>query len=198
MHTSFLTHARGRYIWLALLLGIGSGVAYVLNEPTEPPNGGTPLGYTLGTLGALMILWLAYLGRRKRNFAKGWGTVRGWVSAHVYFGIALFVVATLHTGFQFGWNIHTFAYGLMIAVIVSGMFGVFAYSSYPAARNELKKTKSLNEVFLQVEELDAQLVRLVSSVPQDIRDVVLSAIERTVVGGGFLDQILGYRTHQTH
>lgn len=189
MHTSFLAHARAQYFWLALLTAIGAGIAYALNEPTEPPNGGTPLGYTLGVIGALMIIWLAYLGRRKRNFAKGWGTVRGWVSAHVYFGASLVVIATLHTGFQFGMNIHTIAYGLMLAVIVSGLFGVFAYRTYPSARNSLKKTKSLDEVFQQVEELDTQLMRMTNNSPAEIKNIINSAIERTVVGGGFIAQL---------
>lgn len=190
MHTSFLTHAGARYFWVAVLLGLASSGAYILHEPTEPPNGGTALGYALGTIGALMILWLAYLGRRKRNYAKGWGTVRGWVSAHVYLGTALIVVATLHTGFQFDWNIHTLAFVLMVAVILSGLFGVFAYRTYPSARNNLKRTKTLDEVFLQVEDLDAQLIRMVNSTDADIRNVVLSSIERTVVGGGFFAQIM--------
>ena len=190
LHTSFLTHARGRYLWVALMLSIGSGIAYVVNDPIEPHNGGTILGYTLGTIGALMILWLAYLGRRKRNFIKGWGTVRGWVSAHVYLGSALLVVATLHTGFQFGMNIHTLAYALMVLVIFSGVFGVFAYRTYPSARNDLKKTRSLDELFLKVEELDTQLIRMLNNSAEDIRHLVTSAIARTVVGGSFLDQLL--------
>ena len=190
LHTSFLTHAKGRYLWVAILLSIGSGIAYTVNDPIEPSNGGTVLGYTLGTIGALMILWLAYLGRRKRNFIKGWGTVRGWVSAHVYLGSALLIVATLHTGFQFGINIHTLAYALMVLVIASGIFGVYAYRAYPSARNDLKKTRSLDELFLQVEELDAQLIRKVNTSAEDIRHIVTSAIARTMAGGSFFDQLL--------
>src|SRR5690606_30797663 len=87
----------------------------------EPRNGGTWQGYTLGTIGALLIGWLLWLGVRKRRYAKGSGTVQGWVSAHVYLGSALLVVATLHAGFQLGWNIHSLAYLLMVAVILSGM-----------------------------------------------------------------------------
>jgi len=108
----------------------------------------------------------------------------------VYLGSALLIVATLHTGFQFGMNIHTLAYVLMVLVILSGIFGVFAYRTYPSARNDLKKTSSLDELFRQVEEFDAQLIRMLSPSAEDIRHVVTSAIARTAVGGGFFDQLL--------
>ncbi len=191
MHISFLTHAKGRYFWFSALLVLISITAYILHDPKIPPNGGTWLGYTLGTIGALMIVWLAYLGRRKRNFAKGWGTVRGWVSAHVYFGTGLIIIATLHTGFQFGWNIHTLAYFLMCLVIFSGFFGVWAYRVYPAGRNDLKNSQSLDDLFLSLEEMDAQMARLSAQAGNEVRGLVNSAIERTVIGGGYLDQLLG-------
>ena len=47
-------------------------------------------------------------------------SLKAWVSAHVYLGLSLIVIATLHTGFQFGWNVHTLAYALMMLVILSG------------------------------------------------------------------------------
>ena len=191
MHISFLNHANGRYFWVAIALVGASIVAYLLQEPHQTPNGGTWLGYTLGTMGALLILWLIYLGRRKRNFAAGWGTVRGWVSAHVYLGTSLLVVATLHTGFQFGINVHTLAYVLMCVVIVSGLYGVWAYRTYPEARNELKRSQTLDDIFLQLEDIDGQLKRDVNALAADIRGVVSSAIDRTEIGGGMYAQLAG-------
>ncbi|MEX2327819.1 MAG: hypothetical protein WD558_08800, partial [Pseudomonadales bacterium] len=189
MHTSFLSHARGVYFWLSVIFCTGCIIAYAIHDPKPEPNGGTMLGYTLGTLGAVLILWLLYLGRRKRNFIHGWGTVRGWVSAHVYFGVSLLLVATLHSGFQFGINIHTLAYGLMCLVIFSGIFGVWAYRTFPEARNDIKKSQSLDEIFSELEEIDANLERMLGSVEEDIRSVVISAIDRTVVGGNLIDQL---------
>lgn len=191
MHISFLTHANGRYFWWSAALVVVCCAAYILHDPKQPANGGTWLGYTLGTIAALMILWLAYLGRRKRNFQKGWGTVRGWVSAHVYFGASLIVIASLHAGFQIGWNIHALAFVLMCIVIFSGFFGVWAYRVYPSARNDLKKNQTMDDIFLQLEEIDGQMVRLSAAAGNVVRGIVNSAIERTVIGGGYIDQLFG-------
>lgn len=83
----------------------------------------TPHGYTLGTLGALIILVLLWLGVRKRQYLDAQGSLIGWLSAHVYLGLGLAVIVTLHSGFQLGWNVHSLAYVLMLAVIASGLYG---------------------------------------------------------------------------
>src|SRR5690606_28581572 len=104
MHASFLTYANKRWLWVALVLVLGCLLAYGWHEPVgAPPNGGTWLGYTLGTIGALLILWLLWFGIRKRRYGSGGGPLRGWLSAHVYLGTALALVALLHSGFQVGW-----------------------------------------------------------------------------------------------
>ena len=56
MHGSFLAHANKRWLWVALALLLVTLVAYAWHSPTgATPNGGTWLGYTLGTVGALLI-----------------------------------------------------------------------------------------------------------------------------------------------
>ena len=189
MSTSFLTHQGSRYFWIALAFMVVSIIIYGWHDPVQSPNGGTWYGYTLGTIGAVMILWLLYLGKRKRNFAKGWGTTKGWVSAHVYFGGSLLVIATLHTGFQFGWNIHTVAYALMCLVIFSGFFGVYAYVVYPGSRNDLKLSRTLDEVFTDLEEIDLSLKKSAAELTAETRSLVVSAIERTEIGGGMYAQL---------
>jgi len=115
MSQNALQYAGGRYLWVALgLLAISLGL-YWLQDATTPPSGGTWQGLTLGIVAGLLIFWLNYLGVRKRRYGQG-GSLKGWVSAHVYLGTALIGVSLFHSAGQLGWNIHSLFFWLMIAV----------------------------------------------------------------------------------
>ncbi len=183
MHDSFLTHARKRWLWVALVLLCGSLVAYVWHDPIGPPNGGTWLGYTLGTIGALLILWLMLFGVRKRTYSNRVGSVRGWLSAHVYLGTALILIALLHSGFQFGWNVHTLAFTLMCMVIVSGFFGVFAYLRYPSLMTRNRENATRQAMLDEIAEIDQNVLALADGIDPKIHAIVLRSIEKTRLGG---------------
>ena len=158
MHGSFLNHAGYRYLWAALLLAFGSLVAYVWHQPLgAPPNGGTWLGYTLGTIGALLILWLTALGYRKRKMTSDHWSLKAWTSAHVYLGLSLIVIGTWHTGFQLGWNVHTLAWVLMMLVILSGLYGVIVYATLPAALSNNREQMTQMQMLEAIRAFDRQL-----------------------------------------
>lgn len=135
-----------RYLKLMVFLGAASVAAYAWHQPRGGANGGTWLGYTLGTVGALLIVWLILLGARKRAYRARLGTLRGWLSAHVYLGLALALIGTLHTGFQINFrelNVHALSYVLMMLVIASGIWGVAAYLRNPLRMSELLNGRNL-------------------------------------------------------
>ena len=189
MHQSFLTHARNRYLWVALFLLLGSLIAYGLHDPIGPPNGGTWLGYTLGTIGALLIFWLMLFGIRKRTYSNRVGTLRGWLSAHVYLGTALLLIAFLHSGFQVGWNLHTLALVLMIVVIFSGFFGVYAYLRYPHLMTRNRESVTRQAMLDEIKEIDQNALALADSVDRKLHAIVLRSIEKTRLGGGVWAQL---------
>lgn len=182
MHESILVFRKRRYLWLALILSALSMAAYLLHDPQEPPNGGTVLGYTLGTIGALMILWLTWYGVRKRRYASRAGTLQGWLSAHVYLGIALLVIVLLHTGFQFGWNVHTLALVVMVLVVLSGLYGVYLYMKYPERMSENRGGTSRAELLSQLDDIDRRAHNVAAKLPDAYRDFVDSGIQRTALG----------------
>jgi len=182
VHESILVFRKRRYLWVALALSGLSIAAYLLHDPQEPPNGGTWLGYTLGTLGALLIAWLAWFGVRKRQYASTTGTLQGWLSAHVYLGVALIVVVLLHAGFQVGWNIHTLALLLMVLVIASGVYGVFIYMKYPERLSENRGGASRSELLDQLADIDRRSQRVAEKLPEEYRELVTSGVQRTALG----------------
>jgi len=191
LHESFLTHARSRWLKLALLLCAVAIGLYIYHDPNAGPNGGTALGYGLGGLGFALILWLALLGARKRSYGSRLGTVKGWTSAHVWLGLALVVIGTLHTGFQFGLNVHTLAWTLMMLVIISGLWGVFAYQRYPTIITDRRGSLPAEDMLREIAELDRQLVLVASELGKDVHDRTLQSIARTRLGGSFWQQVRG-------
>jgi hypothetical protein len=189
MHDSILDYRGFRYLWVALILSIGSIVAYLWHDPIGVPNGGSWLGYTLGTIGALLILWLLWFGIRKRRYGRASGTARGWLSAHVYLGATLILIAFLHAGFQVGWNIHTLALVLMLLVIFSGFFGVYAYLRYPAMMTRNRADTTRDAMLAEIRELDQQTLQIADKVDKSIHDAILNSIQQTQLGGGVWTQL---------
>lgn len=188
---SYLRYERGRYARVAAALVAVSIALYAWHSPTDPPNGGTWLGYTLGTVAALLIVWLAWLGIRKRQYGRPGMSVRGWTSAHVYLGLSLIVIATLHCGFQFGINIHTLAYGLMMLVIASGVYGLTAYARYPAQMTRNRSGADPEAMVDRIMELDDELLALADRVDPTTHARIARMIQTTRIGGGLWSQLRG-------
>lgn len=192
MHESILAFRRRRYLWVASFIVVLALLAYWFDDPQEPANGGTVLGYTLGTIGALLIVWLAWFGVRRRRYASTLGSVQGWLSAHVYLGIALIVIVLLHAGFQFGWNVHTLAFVLMMAVILSGLFGVYVYLKYPERMSENRGGAPRAELIDQLEDIDRRSARVAEGLGADFLEFVKSGIQRTQLGATLWERLKGH------
>ena len=183
MNEAFLAYRDFLFLKVAGLLAVLAVVLYVGHSPAGPPNGGTWLGYGLGTLGAILILWLAWFGVRKRRYGLGATPLRGWLSAHVYLGLALLVVATLHTGFQFGWNVHTLAYALMFIVILSGVFGTVAYARLPRLVAANRRRQTLKTMVSEISSLDREARQAAMTLDDKVNALVVAATERLQLGG---------------
>ena len=188
---SFLGPRARRYGWLALAVSVVSIAIYASQPATLPPNGGSWQGYVLGTLGAVLIVWLALLGVRKRSYRSTLGSVQGWVAAHVMLGLALVVVATLHSAFQLGWNVHSLAYVLMLVVILSGVYGLYVYLRLPRRIAAIHAGRRREDWLTTLNRIDADMRAQGQQADALTLAVVESAIDRTTLGGGVLAQVLG-------
>lgn len=189
-HYSILEYARFRWFKASVVLCAVASAAYVWHDPAPRPYGGTWLGYTLGTIGALLIVWLLWFGVRKRSYSSG-GNVQGWLSAHVYLGTALVFIVTLHTGFELGWNVHTFAYVLMLLVVASGFYGVFVYLRVPRVMTANLGEDTLDAIVLRLADLDREMREKALSLPDILFVLVDRSVTGTRVGGGLRRLIAG-------
>jgi hypothetical protein len=197
MHQSFINFRNYRYGLIAAVASLATLATYLLDRPRVPPNGGTWLGYTLGTIAALLVIFLALFGIRKRSFRSTAGTAIGWLSAHVYLGLAALLIATLHSGMHFGRNIHTVAYVLMWLVTLSGCWGVYAYISFPGAMIQQRGNRRRSEFLRQIAELDSSSLELAEGISPRITQLLGEAARRTDLGGGNLWKQLRGRDEST-
>lgn len=191
-HEGFLRHRGFRWLKIATALAVLCVAAYFLTDPKPRPGGGTWIGYTLGTIGALLIVWLSLLGIRKRAITEGRWSLKAWTSAHVYLGLSLIVVATLHTGFQLGWNVHTLAYVLMMLVIGSGMFGIWAYATLPSVLSSNREQMTQGQMIDAIRALDRQLHEAAQPLMRGPSDLVLAALDEDPFAPGLLRRLSGH------
>jgi len=191
LHQSFLSFSGFRYLKVATLIGLVSLAIYIADRPYGDAYGGSWAGYTLGTVGALLIFWLTWFGYRKRSYPEMQGRLAGKLSAHVYFGLCLLLVATLHTGFHFGLNIHTLAYALMCFVIATGVLGVFCYAHYPRIMTENRGGMTMQQMLGRIASLDDELRNVAMPLDESTAAVIERAAETTEIGGSIWRQLSG-------
>lgn len=190
-HEGFLRYRRFRWLKIAGAISLISILGYLMADVTPRPNGGSWYGYTLGTMGAGLIVWLALIGIRKRRMSAGAWSLKAWTSAHVYLGLSLIVIATLHTGFQLGWNVHTLAYALMMLVIASGAWGIGAYASLPAALSSNREDLTREEMVEGIAAIDRQLNDAAQPLEREHSDLVLAALSQDVFAAGLWPRLTG-------
>lgn len=198
IQTSFL--ANRFWLWTGVGLSLISLIAFIWHAPLWGRDGSSAVGYALGVFSGLVVLYLAWLGIRKRRFHAA-GRRRDAVSAHVFLGLTLIVTGTLHTGFEFEWSVHTLTYVLMMLVIVSGIWGVTVYAQIPdrMSRNLAAMIAERKQFDLSVrEQLDldmadvaTRLERSLQFLPDDFRPPIQRSLENTRIGGSLLAILSG-------
>ena len=141
--------------------------------------------YLWWSLGLLVMSGVLYATQGNVQPPNG-GTWQGYVLGSIG---ALLIIATLHSGFQVGWNVHTLAYVLMIVVIASGFFGLFSYLNHPVLISKNREGGGRAELFAELFELDKQSRSLAQKCAPEVGLAVASSIERTTLGGGVYSQL---------
>lgn len=190
-HESFLRHKRFRWLKISLFICLLAVFGYGLVDVQPRHNGGSWYGYFLGTIATLLILWLTMIGVRKRAITRGRWSLKAWTSAHVYLGLSLVVIATLHTGFQFGWNVHTLAYALMMLIIVSGIYGASVYATLPKRLSDSSAEFTRPQMLEAAKKLDRQLQLAAQPLAVEETRIVQRSLNDDPCRGGLIARLSG-------
>lgn len=159
MQGTLLTYGNKRYLWSTVTGTAVLLVSYVYYARNTIPSGSTVWGLVYGWIGFAAILVLMFLGIRKRWYSSRCGTLEGWTSAHIYLGLLTLLIIPMHAGFQFGWDVHTLAYVLLVVVVLSGIVGVLIYMTVPLIL-------TTHESGMLPERLEAEINRILKEMKQ--------------------------------
>jgi hypothetical protein len=95
----------------------------------------------MGWVSLALILWLSLHG-----LVKGPGSAKGRISAHIWLGILALFTGLLHGGLALAWTVHGLGLVLLLAAILSGAWGVWAYNSLPRHIAEAKDKAQENNL----------------------------------------------------
>lgn len=172
---------------LTLLALLPLVAAYVWFARGDVAHGGSPLGIAYGVLAAALVLFLLFLGVRKR-WHRGPGRLESWTQAHVYLGLLVAAVALLHSGWRFHDRVAVAALLAMAAVVLSGLVGAVLYTVVPLLLTGVESNVALDEVSRQINQLGAAMARLAAG-----KSAALQEICRGLLAEDRLGALAGWR-----
>ena len=162
----FLSSPKGRrWRWAVLLLLAAACVPFALERRRGGAfqHGGSELGFWYGVVAAALVLLLAAYGLRKRAYASRLGGLEGWLHSHVWLGVAVAVVALLHSGLRCEDRVAVAAFLLLLAVVGSGLVGAYLYQAVPRRLTAVEGDQAPEEISAELNRLAASMARLTAS-----------------------------------
>lgn len=160
MKSNFLNHNRFFSFRFSALLTLVLLLIYIFDSPVGGHRGSTFYGYTVGVISTLGIIILSMYGVRKRSYNAYGKPLKAWLSFHVWFGSFLIVLVPLHSGFQFGINIHTATYLIMVGVVLTGMLGAYLYRVLPIETSSNHGGASMKKLGEQISLLKSEIEQI--------------------------------------
>lgn len=149
-----------RRIFIVLLIGVVG--TFIWSWRREFPHGGSVVGLSFGTAGYLLILLLAYYGIRKRAYRSTFGTLEQWLQSHIYLGLLVLVLLTLHTGWRFNDMVAVTTLVLCVIVVFSGIAGAILFVTVPRLLTEVESNLTVDEISQQLNQLGRNMARVAS------------------------------------
>lgn len=123
--------------------------------PSRGSIGGSPYGLSLGIAAAVIFLFAAALGVRRRRPTLKIGRLQTWLRAHIWFSLLTVPLIVLHSGFSIGGPMTRVLLLLYAVVMGSGLLGLILQQFIPRL---MKERVPLETIFEQIPHIRKQLV----------------------------------------
>jgi thioredoxin reductase/Pyruvate/2-oxoacid:ferredoxin oxidoreductase delta subunit len=107
------------------------------SEPHRLLRPAGAVGLTFGLLACGLFVWnLTYLVRRSTRLGR-WlpGTLKFWLSSHIFTGLFAFLCVLIHAGFMVRPTVGGHAFLALTVVVITGFIGRYIYAFVPRAAN---------------------------------------------------------------
>jgi hypothetical protein len=145
--------------WLVASL-ILLGMSLVLYASFRVPSangsiGGTAAGLAFGSIGFAFMIFAALLGARKRVPVYRFGRAQSWMRGHLWLGLLSLPIILLHSGFRYGHGLTAWLMTLLIAVVLSGVFGAALQHYMPRV---MTREVTMETIYEEIGHVRAQLM----------------------------------------
>ena len=117
--------------------------------------GGTSAGLAFGGVGYSFMLFAALLGARKRVPVYRFGRAQSWMRGHLWLGLLSLPLILFHSGFRLGHGLSAWLMALLIAVVVSGIFGTALQHYMPRV---MTREVTMETIYEEIGHVRAQLL----------------------------------------
>lgn len=174
-------------LWLGFVACLILAAIYLGYALLATPSGGHPFGLLIGIIGmALMLVTETVYSIRKRVRWLHWaGSLRLWLSFHIFTGIVGPFLVLLHSAFAVG-GLAGWALAMTGIVVLSGFTGRYVYTAVPRTRAGIEVTRAELDARAKAlkEELDERIAR------QPGLSTALAGVGTPANAGGWSDVLL--------
>ena len=117
-----------------------------------------------------------FFGIRKRSICGSIGTLRGWLSAHIYLGTTLILLVLLHAGFQ--WMGHPHVDFVLMLIVSFRASSASSPTCDPSLMTRNRESATRDAMLDEVSEIDQNALALADGIDPKIH-AVCSPIENT-------------------
>lgn len=152
---------------LCVLCTVGFGLWFASAAARQPswPGGSSAVGLTCGLVGGAIVVFEFALWLRKKVRARRLGKAQRWLRAHIWLGLLSVPVLLIHSGFRFGGPLSATLMVLLLAVVASGLWGLYMQSRLPRRLlEEFPGENIASQIARRCRELENEAAQLVATV----------------------------------